>query len=400
MSNYLAIGGVSSTLRTLLLDRMEVPPGETLAVSIDTPTEDEDTAETRVNLFLYYVNENGSLKNQEIPGHGHPGRYGRPPLSLDLYYLVTAYGSTTDGLGNTDETMAQYLLGSAMRVFHDYPLLTDSLETATSVPVLDPSLLGQFERIKISLTPLSLEDVTKVWTALTLPFRLSVAYQVNVVQIESQAPRLYPKPVGELPDAGPRLKVITMTTPHINQLLVKRQGTPPADPPSPLPYARIGDTLVINGSGFLQDETAVQIEGVSVTPASLTPLQVQAAIPDDGALQPGPRPLKVVRQVLLGTPPELRSGFQSNLCVFMLVPRLDTVSLAAGTVTINGARLFQENKPCHTIIGDAVVESAAYTTTNEDEIEFALPALPAGVYAVRVRVNGAESIDAATLTVP
>ena len=28
-----------------------------------------------------------------MPGRGHPGTYGRPPLSLDLHYLLTGYGT-------------------------------------------------------------------------------------------------------------------------------------------------------------------------------------------------------------------------------------------------------------------------------------------------------------------
>lgn len=91
MGNFLAIGGVSATLQTLLRDRMELPAGvvrTSLQVTVSTPQLEDDTqaAEpTRVNLFLYRATENGALKNQMIPGQGHPSEYGHPPLSLVLH---------------------------------------------------------------------------------------------------------------------------------------------------------------------------------------------------------------------------------------------------------------------------------------------------------------------------
>src|SRR5437660_3453496 len=170
MSNFLAIGGVSATLQALLRDRMELPSGiggTNLQVTISTPpSEDEtQTAEPpRVNLFLYRTTENGALKNQMIPGQGHPSEYGHPPLSLVLHYLLTAYGTTEDA-DQANETLAHFLLGSAMRVLHDYPVITDSLTTLHAPPtqILHASLRGEFERIKICLDPISLEDLSKVW---------------------------------------------------------------------------------------------------------------------------------------------------------------------------------------------------------------------------------------------
>ncbi len=400
MSNFLAIGGVSNSLRALLLDRMELPNGvNNVAVTIDTPTDDDDAADPRINLFLFKVDENPSYKNQEIPGRGHPGSFGSPPLTIDLHYLLTAYGSANNPDGTTDETRAQFLLGSAMRVLHDFPVIGESLETASNQPILDPSLHGQFEKVKLYLLPLSLEDVTKVWTALTLPYRLSIGYKVSLVQIESQAPRRYPQPVGELPLAGPRIEVVTMNAPKIDKVLVHRQGFAPTDLASTTLFARIGDTLFLRGSGFVRNETIVESGAVTLTPTSLTEKEVRVTLPNDPELQAGAIPLKAVRQTMMGDPPTPRAGFKSNLSVVMLVPHVTGVAEAGGTVTITGSRLFQENKNCQTIIGDHVIESAAYTTATETEIAFALPALSPAVYTVRVRVNGAESIDNETITI-
>src|SRR3546814_19575749 len=73
--------------------------------------------EARVNLDLFQVVENAELRNQEIPGRGHPARYGRPPLSLNLRYLVTCHGATDDQ--DESDLNAQIVLGDAMRVLHE-----------------------------------------------------------------------------------------------------------------------------------------------------------------------------------------------------------------------------------------------------------------------------------------
>src|SRR5262249_28115468 len=138
--------------------------------------------EPRVNLFLYRVTENGFLQNQEIPGRGSSGGYGHPPLSVNLHYLVTAYRSVPAPGGGAvmfDDTNAHFLLGSAMRVLHDVPVVTDGITTVrapSGLVVLHESLREEFEQVKVTLEPLTLEDVTKVWTALALRFRPSGPY--------------------------------------------------------------------------------------------------------------------------------------------------------------------------------------------------------------------------------
>ena len=51
--------------------------------------------------------------------------------------------------------------------------------------------------------PLTIEDLSKVWTALTMPFRLGASYHVSVVQIQSRRQRSFPQPVGEPPPRTP-----------------------------------------------------------------------------------------------------------------------------------------------------------------------------------------------------
>src|SRR5919202_5943513 len=109
MSNFKAISGASTSLRTLLRDRMEDPVDVTIAPPDVTVS---GVTDKRLNLYLYQVTENGYLENQEIPGHGHPGSYGHPPLSLDLYYLLTSHGSSETE--EDSDLEAQQILADAM----------------------------------------------------------------------------------------------------------------------------------------------------------------------------------------------------------------------------------------------------------------------------------------------
>lgn len=401
MSDFKAIGGVSATLKILLKDRM----ANQIPVTIAPPDVKEVSSATgkRVNLFLYQVTENAHLKNQEIPGTGHPADYGHPPLALDLHYLLTAYGESDE-----DEVEAHHLLGDAMRVLHDHTLITEHLlqtrDTEPHQPVLDPSLRDQFEQVKLYLEPISLEDLSKVWTALTSPYRLSAAYKVSVVQIESRRPRRFPRPVGEPPPKGPRVYAVPFRSPQIREIRVRRPGDP-ADTERPFPYARIGDMLIILGRNFASKATRVTLGPVDVTvrDEDLKDDRIEVAIPDDAELQPGPQPVKVVLDVMMGEPPRPHTGFHSNLAVFMLVPRVDSRTPSLGTVPrrllIKGERLFHETLPGETLVGPALFPKAAYLSgATPTDITVPLPdTLPA--WPVQCLISGTLS-PSLSLTVP
>ena len=161
-----------------------------------------------------------------------------------------------------------------MRVLHDVPIITERLTTVEPVSgtaIMHPSLRDEYERVKLTLEPLTLEDVTKVWTALSLRYRLSAAYVVNVVQIESRRPRTFPRPVGPLVSAdrpplpsepGPAVEVLTIQTPTITSVGVRRG---PGGDEQPFAYARVGDRLVLRGTALAGAITSGGVRGRSRT---------------------------------------------------------------------------------------------------------------------------------------
>ena len=280
MGSFQAIGGVSSTLQALLRDRMELPSPmlrTELQVTIGMPLPEQTAPAAepaQINLFLYRTTEHPALKNQMIPGQGHPNEYGDPPLSLILHYLITAYGATEDTTSLND-IRTHFLLGSAMRVLHDYPIITAQLTTIHGpvTPILHASLRDEFEQVKITFDPVSLEDLSKVWTALSRPYRLSAAYTVSVVQIESRRLKRLAAPV-----LRRRLHMVVSKRPTITS--VYRRPAAAGDPIGDI-RSHVGDELTIEGANFRAAQTYVKLgnlEPIGVTPLSDT--EIRFTIPD------------------------------------------------------------------------------------------------------------------------
>ena len=158
------IGDVTDTLVKLLSD---------LEVTVDSPSALRGTEETfaKINLYLYQVLENPFSKNQPwVTKNSNEQKY--PPLALNLYYLFTPYAS--------DTLSAHKVLSHAMRIFHDNSIIKGSQ--------LSESLRLSVEQLAISLCPLKLEELTRIWNSLQAPYRLSVCYEVRIVLIESEIP--------------------------------------------------------------------------------------------------------------------------------------------------------------------------------------------------------------------
>lgn len=171
MSASTAIGMVSESLRNLLVAKMQ-PKGK-IGVTILAP--DESGSNPRINLFLYQVQENPAFKNLDWQlKRGSADTLVPPPLSLNLFYLLTPYAQNDSQTGNAD---THAILGEAMRVFYENPIVPKEY--------LEDGLQDAREQIQIILNTLDMEELARVWSTFTQPFRLSVLYQVSVVQIDA-----------------------------------------------------------------------------------------------------------------------------------------------------------------------------------------------------------------------
>jgi type II secretory pathway component PulM len=120
-------------------------------------------------MYLYRIVEDPQTKNRfPIAGNGAQQRL--PPLSLDLYYLVTPL------VGTPREQ--QIVLGKVMQVFYDRAILASA--------DLVGSLAASGEEVRVILNPVTLEETTRIWQALEMSYRLSVCYAVRVAMVDSR----------------------------------------------------------------------------------------------------------------------------------------------------------------------------------------------------------------------
>jgi hypothetical protein len=180
MSGSTAIGMVGASLRSMLIGEMQLSP----AVDVTILAPDEQGSSRRINLFLYKLVENPFLKNQDwTVKPGNPNQLVGAPLSLSLFYLLTPYAPNDPQTGNAT---AHQILGEAMRVFYENPVVPASY--------LDPGLTGAREHLQIASTALDPEELRGIWTTFSQPFRLSVMYQVSSVQLDRSVASQRPLP--------------------------------------------------------------------------------------------------------------------------------------------------------------------------------------------------------------
>jgi hypothetical protein len=169
-----ASSDVLAAVSTTLVDRLTagvsdlgaVPPRVELDDLSDLPASDPPL----VTLFLYDVVEEPTLRNRgktiDVVGGQVVER--KQPLSLCLHYMVTAWAG--------DRATEQALLGRVLQLMYD--------DAVVDGPELRGELAGTDHELRVSLCPMRLEDRARVWWAINLPYRLSVNYEVRVVEID------------------------------------------------------------------------------------------------------------------------------------------------------------------------------------------------------------------------
>lgn len=200
MTTELSIAAVTAVLKSLLGNGLVASAGSAGLgdVNISALPPDRLTTGTdersQLNIFMYRVSPFSAIGNRALferkerasQGHKSPA-----PLAMELSYLLTACGA--------EEFHAEVLLGSAMQLLHQTPVLTPE-KIRTALENLSPKktkvqanpvkaalsasqLAEQVQQIRITPQFLSFEDMSKLWAALQARYRPSVCYQVSAVMI-------------------------------------------------------------------------------------------------------------------------------------------------------------------------------------------------------------------------
>lgn len=417
--NEKAIAAVTATLQKLLDDELKKEdPG--FAVTIDPPDRAKENrdAENHLNLFLYHTLPDAAWRSADLPPRGPGGSLVLPPLALRLYYLITPFA-----LSETDNA-SHRMLGRAMSYLHDHPLLN-----ADDLRSIFPAggVQNQIERLRITLQPLSIEEMSKIWSMLQSQYRISVGYEVCVALIESSRRRASALPVLRRGQEDRGVFTAARPAPALGELRaewVLRNDTAggPAElqvrPEPDLSTANLGDLLTLTGQHFGPSIQQVRLlnprlEGpifLAPDPES-TPAEIKIRLPkaSDPPAPPDPDPQMArwapgVYMVGLVTKGDVISDqvWVSNEMPFRLAPKITVSPLAftPGPVTLTvtvSPRLRGEQQPVLQL-GRRQLSPVSFTNPADETqptqltFSFTASAEDKGSYTARLRVDGAESL--------
>ncbi|HEY6140630.1 MAG TPA: DUF4255 domain-containing protein [Thermoanaerobaculia bacterium] len=390
MSNHLAIATVTAALSDLLANAVAADDGA--GVTTIRPDASLGTKGPGVNIFLYQVTPNASWQNADLPTRRAGGEVvQRPVAALDLHYLLTCYGDDT-------KLQPQRVLGKVVRTLHAHPVLTRDMIRKTvgendNFSFLKTSNLADaVELVKLTPIPLSLEELSKLWSIyFQTQYNLSVAYQATVVLIESEEPAQEALPVRER-----NVYVVPFRQSVIEEVRAKNGADPRIGPAS---------TLQIRGARLRGEVTQVSIDGATVTPpdAGVSDREIVVALPP--GLHAGVHGLQVVQPRLIGTPPVPHRGIESNLVPFVLHPAIrkkgdgtPDIALAGTDLTVKVDPAVGKNQRAVVLLNGArsySFESAPRNKKDDpdesDTLTFPLSGVAKGDYLVRVQIDGADS---------
>lgn len=391
MSNYLAVAAVTATLAQLL----ETVVGADVAGATITTVRPEAShaagANASVNIFLYHVAPNPHWRDDDLPTRRGDGSLAqRARFACDLHYLLTFHGDEL-------RLEPQRLLGSVVRTLHSQPVLTRTMIAAAVVNPKYNAFLGLVdagsfpEPVRVTPAPLSLEELSKVWSIFyQTPYALTLAYQCSVVIIESDD-----VPREALPVLERFIAAVPFTDPRISAVA-------PA-------LITSGASVTLTGTSLNADAVHVEVAGTSIPAAAAGPDGLTFVLP--AALSAGVLPLQVVHPVPVDPKSSTTIAIRSDAVPLVLRPSVSkpaftkVVTAAGGTrsatfkctvdppvaqgqhVTVSLDKIGDAVHPSTGYVFDVPVAPAASKT-----ITVACTGMLPGRYLVRVKVDGAENV--------
>jgi len=176
MSDYKVLAEVGQSLIKVLWEQIEADPdlvaliNNSSLISLESPAEHQENSSdpSLLSVYLYRIVEDSYMKNRvQVEGPG--GSVRKPPMSLDLYYLITPLLKAP-----RDQ---QIVLGKVLQILYDRPTLEG--------PDLAGTLATSGEVVRVIFNTVPLQEVSWVWQALETPYRLSVTYTVRVTLLDS-----------------------------------------------------------------------------------------------------------------------------------------------------------------------------------------------------------------------
>jgi Pvc16 N-terminal domain len=388
-----AISAVTDAVRDRLFSRSGID------VTVGRP--EQDQGNNRLNLFLYEIVFDASMKNISLD-EGQP-----PPLWLVLKYLLTAYDN--DKESNSIE--AHEFLGVGVRVLQGLNFLAkDTLLNADYVKALETNP----EELKITFDETPPDLVSKIMQGGgdNESYRVAVAFQVRPVLIAPEEPASYSLLVG-----------VDYTTPPTPPTTIGEKGIHIPILPSMGPTItkiepagfEADDTVTVHGTDLHLSNLSVRLGPVELPVVMQRPDQLKVKVRKElvtgDLISAGGQPVTVVQAVTL------TRRRASNPLIGNLLPTVTSATVlasAAGpepgtivaTIELGGLLLGDDAddvflalyKDGQTVrVLDAFMTEADIPGPDEPpqtrkrvEMQPA-EAVPAGTYLAILRVNGVQA---------
>lgn len=379
---------------------LAVNPGPPFTIHITglSPEAARNQGGCQLTLYLFHIVEDKFQKNLAPTGQMSPSvppvRYSS--LSLDLYYLLTAFSKD-------NYVQEQQAMTVAMRCLHDNPIVKMNVTFGAQ---------AIREEFTVGLETQTSDELARLWQSMAVPPRLSAVYKVSVVLISPEAVLGPPAPtprhlsitadVTALPFATAGQVTGTARTFQYR----KPDGTL-SDPLDLSPATAVpGQPFFLYGEGLNQptsDHVYLSMPGsveADVTswlgaPAVQTDSRFVLIAPNAFGTAPSACPTPGIYQLSVGNTGTVRS----NSTPFSIAPRVDVTAnppiLLGPVFTVNGlgfvtgqTQVLLETVP----LTEGPGGSGFFQITNGGtEITFQAPVLAAGRYAIRIRVNQVEA---------
>jgi hypothetical protein len=235
MSAFTAISSITERLVELVKKGQNDPSLKVTATPPDKVFTPQSSGNL-INVFLYQSAINAAWRNQDLPKPSGKGQPARPLLPLTLYYLISASGSDAEAL-QTGDLSAHRFLGRAMLTLHYHPVLAFAANSG---------VMNQTDPIRVTLQPLNLDEMSKLWSAFQTPYRPSVAYEVGVVLIESETAPPEPLPVVRRGERGTGWDSTTQFPATLSSIHFRTKNQP---------GMRLGETITLVGQNLHQPGT-------------------------------------------------------------------------------------------------------------------------------------------------
>jgi hypothetical protein len=194
---YTSLKAASRTVAQFLLGRFTADPvlgplfqpGGSMQVSLLSPEQMVAATLQGLSVWMYRVERDEETLNAPAV-RAAAGLVLPPPLPMRAHYLVTPI---TDNRTPAGTELEQVVLGKVLQALYDRSTLRGA--------DLADDLVGTDAALNVRLETLSLQELYDVWDALEASYRLSVSYEVGVLNID---PAVGPTPVvpvaGVMPD--------------------------------------------------------------------------------------------------------------------------------------------------------------------------------------------------------